>query len=130
MPTEMEGSFFMFYTPNPIVEKALREAGGYCSQATAQLEGIEMKWGKNPARENDYPRVQGLLRSVRRLGGSDEPTELVPRPRISELENVIATIEAWREPVLDQIGVPLKRALSILTECAKTVGVSDTGLAS
>jgi hypothetical protein len=40
----------MFYTPNPIVERALREAGGYCSLATARLEGIEMQWGRNPAR--------------------------------------------------------------------------------
>jgi hypothetical protein len=120
----------MFYTPNPIVEQALREADGHCSQATARLEGIEMQWGRNPAREEDCWRVQGLLTSMRRLGGSDEPTEFVPRARISELESVIATIEAWREPILDQIGVPLKRALSILTECAKTVGVSDTGLAS
>jgi hypothetical protein len=120
----------MFYTPNHIVEKALREAGGECSQATARLEGIEMQWGRSPAREGDYPRLQGLLKSMRRLGRSGEPTELVPRARITELESVIAAIEDWREPILDQIRVPLKRALSILTECAKTVGVSDTGLAS
>jgi hypothetical protein len=121
----------MFYTPNPIVENALREAGGYCSQATARLEGIELRWRQNPAREEDCWRVQELLKSMRRLGGSDEPTEFVPRARISELESgVIATIEAWREPELDQIVEPLKRALRILMECAKTVGVSDTGLAS
>lgn len=120
----------MFYTPNPIVVKALRDADGHCSEATARLEGIEMQWGRNPAREEDCWRVQGLLRGVRRLGGWDGPTELMPRAPISELQSVIATIEAWREPMLDQIGVPLKRALSILTECAKTVGVSDTGLAN
>jgi hypothetical protein len=119
----------MFYTPNPIVEQALREADGYCSMATARLEGIEMQLSGNPAREEDYWRVQGLVRSMRRLGGSDDPTEFVPRARITELESVIATIEAWRAPMLDQIGVLLKQALSILTECAKTVGVSDTGLA-
>jgi hypothetical protein len=119
----------MFYTPNPIVVRALRDADGYCSQATAQLEGIEMQWRRVPAREEDCGRIQGLLGSMRRLGRWDGPTELVPRARISELESIIATIGAWREPALDQIGVPLKRALSILSECANTVGVSDTGLA-
>jgi hypothetical protein len=119
----------MFYAPNPIVENALREADGDCSEATALLEGVEMQLRRNPARkEEDYQRVQGLLGNVRRLGGWDGPTEFVPRALISELESVIATIEAWREPMLDQIGVPLRRALSILTECAKTIGVSDTGL--
>jgi hypothetical protein len=120
----------MFYTPNPIVVEALRKAGGRCSVATAQAEGIELGWGRDPTREENYYRVQGLVRSMRLLGGSDEPTEVVPRARISELESVIATIAAWGEPVvLDRIGVPLKQALSILTECAKAVGVSDTGLA-
>jgi hypothetical protein len=118
----------MFYTPNPIVEKALREADGYCSEATAHLEGIEMQWGQNPAREKDYPRLQGLVRSMRQnLGGWDGATEVVPRPEISELESVISIIEAWREPELDRVGVRLKRALGVLMECAKTAGISDTG---
>ncbi len=121
----------MYYTPNPIVEKALREADGCCSQATALLEGIEMQWSRGAATHEDCWRLQGLLKGVRRLGGWDGPTELVPRASISELESVIATIEAWGEPVvLREVGVPLKQALGILTECAKAVGVSDTGLAN
>jgi hypothetical protein len=121
----------MFFTPNPIVVDALREADGCRSEATALLEGIEMQWSQDTARQKtDYPRLQGLVRSVRRRSGSDTPTEVVPRTRISELESVIATIEAWREPMLAPVGVLLKRALSILTECAKKVGVSDTGLSN
>jgi hypothetical protein len=120
----------MFYTPNPIVVNALREADGCCSEATALLEGIEMRWSRDSARNEDCWRLQGLLTSVRHLAESDEPTEFVPRARILELESVIATIEAWREPMLDQVGVLLKRALSILTACAKKVGVSDTGLSN
>ena len=119
----------MLFTPNPIVVNALREADGCISRATALLEGIEMQWSRNSRREEDYMRLQGLLRSVRRLGGSDTPTEVVPRPRISELESVIATFEAWPEPALGRITAALKQALSILRECAKTAGVSDTGLA-
>jgi hypothetical protein len=119
-----------FYTPNPIVEKALREASGCVSRATALLEGIEMQWSRSPDMHEDCWRVQCLLKDVRDLGGSDGPTEVVSRARISELESVIAAIETWRQPMLGQVGVSLKRALSILTECAKTVGVSDTGLAS
>jgi hypothetical protein len=120
----------MFFTPNPIVVNALREADGCSSHATALLEGIEMRWSRDSARNEDCWRLQGLLKSVRHLGKSDEPTEVVPRARISELESVIATIEAWREPLLDPAGVLLKRALSILTECAKKVGVSNTGLST
>lgn len=120
----------MFYTPNPIVEKALREADGQCSLATARLEGIEMQWGRILASEETYFRLQALLESMRDLGGWHGPTELVPRPVISELESVIAAIEAWHEPTLDQVATPLSRALSILTECAKTVGVNDTGARS
>lgn len=120
----------MFYTPNPIVVNALGEADGYCSRATALLEGIEMEWGQNTAREKDYPRLQGLVRSMRQnLGGWDGATEVAPRPEILELESVIATIDAWREPMLNQAGAQLKQALRILTECAKTVGISDTGCA-
>ena len=119
----------VFYTPNPIVEKALREADGCCSDATAQAEGIDLRWCQNPAREEDCWRVQGLLKDLRRLGGSGEPTEVVPRARISELESLIAKIEPLREPAFAPIAEPLKRALRILTECAETVGVSDSGLA-
>jgi hypothetical protein len=119
----------MYFTPNPIVVEALRDADGCCSQATAQLEGIEMQWSRSADMHEECWRLQGLLKNVRRLGGSDGPTEFVPRARISELESVIATIGAWREPALDRVAAPLKRALNILTDCAKTVGVSDTGLA-
>jgi len=120
----------MFFTPNPIVVNALCEADGCRSRATALLEGIEMRWSRDSVRNEDCWRLQGLLKSVRRLGESDEPAEVVPRARISELESVIATIEAWREPLLDPPGALLKRALRILTECAKEVGVSDTGLSN
>lgn len=119
----------MFYTPNPIVVETLRESDGEYSHATALLEGVDMRWRGNPAREKDYFRLQVLLKSVRGLGGWDGPTELVPSPTISELNSVIATIDTWPERELDQVRMRLKRALSILTECAKTVGVSDTGLA-
>src|ERR1700719_4106401 len=118
----------MFYTPNPIIENALREADASIFRATALLEGIEMQWSRSSDMHEDCWRLQDLLKNVRDLGGSDGPTEVVNRTRISELESVIAAIEAWGKPVvLDRIGAPLKQALSILTECANQVGVSDTG---
>lgn len=118
------------YTPNPIVEDALREADGCCTNATVQAEGIDLRWRQNPAREEDCWRVQALLKDLRRLGGSGEPTEVVPRARISELQSLIEKIEPLREPAFAPIVEPLKRALRILTECANKVGISDTGLSN
>lgn len=119
----------MFYTPNPAVVSALRDANDYRSEATALLDGIEMQW-RTPNRESDYPRLQSLHETMRQFADWDGATEVVPGPEISELESIIATIKAWGDPALRPVDTLLKQALRVLTECAKTHGVSDTGLRS
>lgn len=118
------------FTPNPIVVNALRDADHCIGRATVRLEGIEMQWRRNADdRQEDYWRLQRLIEGVG-VCRWDGPTELVPRPLISQLGSVITTMEEWRKPMLDKPVEDLKRALSILTDCADRVGGSDTGLAS